>query len=77
MKHFLITILLLSQIIFLKAQQPEQDSSQTLQEVTVKAYEQNRKLMQVPASIAVINKTQLSHFNNTNILPAMNYLVIL
>jgi iron complex outermembrane receptor protein len=72
MKHFLITILLLSQINFLKAQQPEQDSSQTLQEVTVKAYEQNRKLMQVPASIAVINKTQLSHFNNTNILPALN-----
>jgi iron complex outermembrane receptor protein len=72
MKHFLITILLLSQIIFLKAQQPEQDSSQTLQEVTVKAYEQNRKLMQVPASIAVINKTQLLHFTNTNILPALN-----
>ncbi len=72
MKHFFISILLLSQIIFLKAQQPEEDSSQTLQEVTVKAYEQNRKLMQVPASIAVINKTQLSHFNNTNILPALN-----
>jgi iron complex outermembrane recepter protein len=72
MKHFLITILLLSKIVFLKAQQPEQDSSQTLQEVTVNAYEQNRKLMQVPASIAVINKTQLLHFNNTNILPALN-----
>src|SRR6186713_210063 len=72
MKHFFITILLLSQIIFLKAQQTEQDSSQTLQEVTVKAYEQNRKLMQVPASIAVINKAQLLHFNNTNILPALN-----
>jgi iron complex outermembrane receptor protein len=72
MKHFLVAILLLSQIIFLKAQQTEQDSSQTLQEVTVKAYEQNRKLMQVPASIAVINKAQLLHFNNTNILPALN-----
>src|SRR6187397_1889879 len=72
MKHILITILLLSQVIFLKAQQPAQDSSQTLNEVIVKAYEQNRKLMQVPASIAVINRTQLSHFNNTNILPALN-----
>src|SRR5215203_2978112 len=72
MKHFLITILLLLQIIFLKAQQTGQDSSQTLEEVTVKAYEQNRKLMQVPASIAVINKAQLLHFNNTNILPALN-----
>ena len=72
MKHFFISILLLSQIFFLTAQEPEQDSSQTLNEVIVKAYEQNRKLMQVPASIAVINKTQLSHFNNTNILPALN-----
>src|SRR5215212_8730561 len=72
MRHSLITILLLSQIISLNAQQPGQDSSQTLQEVTVKAYEQNRKLMQVPASIAVINKTQLLHFNNTNILSALN-----
>jgi len=72
MRHFLITILLLLQIIFLKAQQPVEDSSQTLQEVTVKAYEQNRKLMQVPASIAVVSKAQLSRFNNTNILPALN-----
>jgi iron complex outermembrane recepter protein len=72
MKQFLITILLLSQIIFLEAQQTEQDSSLILQEVIVKAYEQNSRLMQVPASIAVINKTQLLHFNNTNILPALN-----
>ena len=72
MRHFLITILLLSQLIFLNAQQSVVDSSQTLQEVTVKAYEQNRKLMQVPASIAVINKAQLSHYNNTTILPALN-----
>ncbi len=72
MKLFFISILLLSQVFFLNAQEAEQDSSQTLNEVIVKAYEQNRKLMQVPASIAVINKTQLSHFNNTNILPALN-----
>jgi len=72
MKHFFISILFLSQLFFLNAQETEQDSSQTLNEVIVKAYEQNRKLMQVPASIAVINKTQLSHFNNTNILPALN-----
>src|SRR6187399_1857508 len=72
MKHFFISVLLLSQIFFLNAQETEQDSSQTMNEVIVKAYEQNRKLMQVPASIAVINKTQLSHFNNTNILPALN-----
>ena len=48
------------------------DSVQTLQEITVKAYEQNRKLMQVPAPIAVISKAQLFHFTNTNIFPALN-----
>jgi len=55
MKQFIIPILLLSQVNFLSAQQPEKDSSQTLQEVTVKAYEQNRKLMQMPAAIAVVS----------------------
>jgi hypothetical protein len=72
MKHFFIPYCFITNNFF-KSSTPEQDSSQTLQEVTVKAYEQNRKLMQVPASVAVINKTQLSHFNNTNILPALKY----
>jgi iron complex outermembrane receptor protein len=72
MRQFFITILLLLQLNFLFAQQPDKDSAQILQEVTVKAYEQNRKLMQVPAAIAVITKQQLSRFNNTNILPAIN-----
>ena len=72
MRHFFITILLLLQSIFLFAQQQNNDSVQTLQEVTVKAYEQNRKLMQVPAAIAVISKPQLLRFTNTNILPALN-----
>ena len=72
MKHIFISILFLSQIYFLSAQQINADSSQTLTEVTVKAYEQNRKLMQVPAAIAVISKSQLLRFNNTNVLPALN-----
>lgn len=65
-----IHIVLLAGKIF--SQQEIPDSSQTLQEVTVRAYEQNRRLMQVPASIAVISKSQLSRFNNTSILPALN-----
>src|SRR5215510_4370925 len=72
MRHYFVVILLLTQVNFLSAQQSTPDSTQTLQEVTVKAYEQNRKLMQVPASIAVISKTQLLRFNNTSILPALN-----
>lgn len=54
------------------SQQEKNDSTQTLQEVTIRAFEQNRKLIQVPAAIVSISKNQLSVFNNTNILPAIN-----
>lgn len=73
MRHYVTTILLLLQINFLSGQVvTSNDSVQTLQEITVKAYEQNRKLMQVPTAIAVITQPQLLRFNNTNILPALN-----
>lgn len=72
MKNLILTILFTAHLSILLAQQPETDSSQTLQEVSVKAYEQNRKLLQVPASVAVISKAQLNRFSNTNILPALN-----
>lgn len=73
MRHCVITILLLLHINFLSGQVvTSNDSVQTLQEITVKAYEQNRKLMQVPTAIAVITQPQLLRFNNTNILPALN-----
>jgi iron complex outermembrane receptor protein len=48
------------------------DSSQTLGEVFVKAYEQNQSLRKVPAAINKINKASLERFSNTNILPALN-----
>ena len=54
------------------AQQEQGDTTQTLQEVSVRAYEQNRKLIQVPASVIIITKSQLSRFSNTSILPAIN-----
>lgn len=72
MRQIFTTILFIVQINFISAQHPASDSAQTLQEVTVKAYEQNRKLMQVPAPVAVVNKTQLVRYTNTNILPALN-----
>lgn len=73
MRYSVTTILLLLQINFLSGQVvTSNDSVQTLQEITVRAYEQNRKLMQVPTAIAVITQPQLLRFNNTNILPALN-----
>lgn len=47
-------------------------SSQTLKEVVVTAFEQNRRLMDIPASVGYIGKAQLERFNNTSILPAIN-----
>src|SRR5574339_1246898 len=57
--------------MILFAQAPD-DTTQTLQEITLKAYEQNYRLMQMPASVSLISKNQLTRFNNTTILPALN-----
>jgi len=48
------------------------DSSQTLGEVVVKAFEQNQSLRKVPAAINQITRSRLERFSNTNILPALN-----
>ncbi|MBO9200248.1 MULTISPECIES: TonB-dependent receptor [Niastella] len=48
------------------------DSARTLQQVVVKAYEQNRQLKEVSAAINVINSDQLKRYNNTSLLPALN-----
>ena len=67
------TILLLLSLLFLFSHsQILPDSSQTLGEVIVKAYEQNQILKKVPAAINQISKTRLERFSNTNILPALN-----
>src|SRR5688572_27174152 len=50
----------------------QQDTTRILQEVVVKAYEQNRQLKEVSAAINVINAAQLSRYNNTSLLPALN-----
>ena len=48
------------------------DSVRTLENVIVKAYEQNRKLIDVAAPISVTGQAQLSRFSNMSILPALN-----
>jgi iron complex outermembrane receptor protein len=50
------------------------DSSDTrpLQAVVVKAYEQNRKLVEVGAPVSLLGRAALSRFGNTSVLPALN-----
>jgi iron complex outermembrane receptor protein len=48
------------------------DSARILQEVVIKAFEQNRQLKDVSGAINFISANQLERFSNTNILPALN-----
>ena len=41
-------------------------------EVIVRAYEQNRRLLEVPVSIGVLQQNDLNRYNNVSILPALN-----
>ncbi len=44
----------------------------TLQEVRVSAYQQNRRLAEVPASIGLLTSAQLERFGNASIVSAVN-----
>ncbi|MEO8961251.1 MAG: Plug domain-containing protein, partial [Ginsengibacter sp.] len=48
------------------------DSIKTLENIIVKAYEQNRNLIDVAAPVSVTGQTQLNRFGNMSILPALN-----
>src|SRR5215203_5537703 len=68
------TCLLFSMAIyhFSNSQNIAVDSSQTLGEVIVKAYEQNRKLIEVAAPVSFTGQSLLNRFGNISILPALN-----
>jgi iron complex outermembrane receptor protein len=73
MKQYLLAFILCAFVVDAKAQSEEpEDSSEVLEAVIVRGYEQNRKLLEVSAPVSVINRAQLERFNNTSILPAMN-----
>ena len=54
------------------AQQTPADTSRLLQEVVIEAYETNRRLEEVPASIGLLRSDDLQRFSNTSLLPAVN-----
>ena len=71
MKKILILFLVCSKT--LSAQTTSKlDSAKTLENVIVKAYEQNRSLIDVAAPISVTSQAQLNRFGNMSILPALN-----
>lgn len=48
------------------------DSTRLLQEVVIEAYETDRGLNEVPASVGVLATEELQRFSNTSLLPAVN-----
>ncbi len=73
MKNQLLTLIAVTCVVLNSFAQEQTDStSKELGEIVVKAFEQNRKLMDVPAAVSSINQKQLLRFSNTSIVSAMN-----
>ncbi|MCW3080335.1 TonB-dependent receptor plug domain-containing protein [Segetibacter sp.] len=57
---------------FLNGQTTDTIKESTLQEVVVKAYEQNRRLKEIPAAINYVGPSALARFGPTSIVQAIN-----
>lgn len=55
------------------AQNPESsDSAQTLENIIVNAYENNRQLIDVPAPVSIVSSRDLNRYDNTSMVQALN-----
>ncbi len=70
MKKFLFLLLIMSESI--QAQVSNPDSAQVLENIIVKAYENNTRLLDVPAPISIVTNSDLNRYNNTGIIDALN-----
>ena len=71
-ENYFLSFFYLSLVLYLLKTIPDIDSSQILENVIIKAYENNRKLIDVPAPISLVTNTDLNRYNNTNIIDALN-----
>lgn len=73
MRNQLLTLALATGVAFhSSAQETTDTTAKELGEVIIKAFEQNRKLLDIPAAVSTIGQQQLLRFNNTSIVSAMN-----
>lgn len=70
MKKFLFLLLIISES--LQAQVPTLDSAQVLENIIVKAYENNTRLIDVPAPISIVTNSDFNRYNNTTVIDALN-----
>lgn len=73
MKKLLLLFVLVATYVTSFSQEPV-DSIKTLNEVIIRAYEADRPLLEVPASIGLVFKSDLDRFSNTSLVSAVNAL---
>ncbi|MEO8110752.1 MAG: TonB-dependent receptor [Ginsengibacter sp.] len=71
MKLILLALLFICCALTSIAQQEPLDTV-ALQEIIVKAFESNRRLIDVPAAVSIVSKEDIDRYNNLSILPALN-----
>lgn len=71
MKYFFCVLMTFSFVIA-NAQDPDTIKQTSLQEVVVKAYEQVRRLREVPAAVNYVGRQALERFNSSSIVQAVN-----
>lgn len=70
--RLIFTLAFIHAAFVLVAQETAADSSTMLQEVVIEAFETNRQLAEVPASVGYLKAAEFQRYSNTSILPAVN-----
>lgn len=71
MKRIVVILFFISHSAFSQSEQ-DMDSSRLLQNIIIKAYENNYKLIDVAAPVSVVSQADLNRYNNTSVLDALN-----
>jgi len=72
MKQLAILTLVLCASSIVHSQEISNDSVSTLKEVVVRGFENNNRLVNVPASINVLRSSDLNRYNSSSLVSAMN-----
>src|SRR5438270_7331291 len=73
MKNFSILLcLVFSKVIFAQSGLQDSIKETKLNEVIIKAFEQNRQLQDVPASVNYISQSSLSRYSSSSVVQAVN-----
>ncbi|HEY8513034.1 MAG TPA: TonB-dependent receptor [Cyclobacteriaceae bacterium] len=71
-KLFALSLFLLTACLLANGQSASNDSSLLLSPVVIRAYQHERALLEVPASVSVVTEADFDRFNNTSLLPVIN-----